>query len=220
MRVVGAILDVDGTLVDSNELHARAWVQALGEFGVDVPISRVQPLIGMASDKMLPLLTGLSAEGDEGAAIARRRGDIFRSQYLSTVQAFPGASELLQALRNRGLALVVASSAEKEDLRPLLALVDAPWLLDDAVSARGAERSKPDPDVICSALEKLGMPPGRVCMLGDTPYDVEAATRARVATIAFRCGGWTDADLHGAAALYDGPADLLMNLETSPLKAP
>jgi phosphoglycolate phosphatase-like HAD superfamily hydrolase len=217
--IAGVILDVDGTLVDSNDAHARAWVEALAEFGFDVPTPTVRQLIGMGSDNLLPRLTRLDSEVGVGAAIVARRAVIFRERHLPFVRPFPGAATLLKTLRGRGVRLVVASSAREDELRPLLRLLDAEWLLDDAVSSEQADRSKPDPDLVAIALAKVGLPHERVVMLGDTPYDVLAARQAGIACIAVRCGGWSDADLAGAAAIFDDPMDLLARLDASELAA-
>ncbi len=213
----GVILDVDGTLVASNDAHARAWVEALAEQGIHVAFERVRPLIGMGGDKLLPIVAGFGVDTPRGTTVSRRRGEIFRERYLRHVRPTRGATALLETLRDRGLRLVVASSAQEEDLRPLLAIVHADWLLPRTTSSDEAERSKPDPDVVHAALGEIALPPERVCMLGDTPYDVEAATRTGIATIAVRCGGWTDDALKGARAIYDDPEDLRVHLDASPL---
>ena len=211
------ILDVDGTLVDSNDAHARAWVEALAEHGRTVPFDRVRPLIGMGSDKLLPEVAGVDRESDEGKAIAERRKAIFHERHLPRVRACPGVRELLERMRREGLELVVASSAEREELEPLLERAGAADLTGAETSSDDAERSKPDPDIVRAALERSGRAPDEVLMLGDTPYDLEAAGRAGVGVVALRCGGWGDADLDGAVAVYDDPADLLARFEDSPL---
>jgi HAD superfamily hydrolase (TIGR01509 family) len=217
MLLRGVIFDVDGTLVDSNDAHARAWVQALQEAGRNVSFAEVRPLIGMGGDKLLPAAAGVGAEDVEGKSIARRRGEIFRTQLLPRLTAFEGAAELLRLLKARGFELAVASSAAKQELTPLLRLADAEHLIDERASGDDAEESKPDPDIVRVALVRLGCEPQQAVMVGDTPYDVEAARRAGVSCIAFRCGGWSDADLTGAVAVYDGPLDLLERLDASPL---
>jgi len=218
-EVRGVILDVDGTLVDSNDAHARAWVDALAESGRQVPFARVRPLIGMGGDKVLPILARLSAEEGEGKRIAERREEIFAARYLPEVRALPGARELLARMKDEGLRLAVASSSKEDMLRRLLRLVGAEDVLDAATSSDDADRSKPDPDIVAAALERLGEPRERAVMIGDTPYDVEAAARARVRSIAFRSGGWDDQALRGAAAIYDGPDDLGRRFEESILAA-
>ncbi len=213
----GVIFDVDGTLVDSNDGHARAWVDALAEFGRPVPYERVRPLIGMGGDKVLPMLAGLSSEAGEGKRIAERREAIFGERYLPQARALPGARELLVRLRGEGLRLAVASSSKEDMLRRLLALVDAEDLLEATTSSDDADKSKPDPDIVQAALERLRERPEATVMIGDTPYDVESAGRAGVRVIAFRSGGWKDEDLRGAVAVYDGPDDLLRHFEESVL---
>lgn len=213
------IFDVDGTLVDSNDAHARAWVDALAEAGHETAFERVRPLIGMGGDKLLPAAAGLAADGDEGEAVARRRGAIFREHYLPHVRAFAGARALVARLKERGLRLAVASAAEERDLRPLLAVAGAEDLIDVRTSADDAARSKPDPDIVAAALRRLGHAARDAVMVGDTPYDVEAARRVAVDCVALRCGGWSDRDLAGAVAVYDDPQDLLRQLDRSPLGA-
>jgi HAD superfamily hydrolase (TIGR01509 family) len=219
MPVKGVIFDVDGTLVDSNDAHTRAWVDVLAEFGYQVPYERVRPLIGMGGDKVLPILTGVSADDLQGKRITERREEIFAERYLPHVRPLPGARDLLVRLRKEGLRLAVASSSKEEMLKKLLALVGAEDLLEAKTSSDDAENSKPDPDIVQAALRRLGEPADSVVMVGDTPYDIEAATRAGLKTIAFRCGGWKDTDLRGAFEIYDGPADLLQHLDQSILAA-
>jgi HAD superfamily hydrolase (TIGR01509 family) len=213
----GVIFDVDGTLVDSNDEHARAWVDALSEAGRTVSYERLRPMIGMGGDKVLPLVAGLSAEEGDGKRIAERRDAIFAERYLPQVKAFPGARELLVRLRKEGLRLAVASSSKEDLLRRLLALVGAEDLLETKTSSDDADKSKPDPDIVTVALERLGEPRAQVVMVGDTPYDVEAARAAGIAAIGFRSGGWNDDGLEGAVAVYDGPAALLQHYDESVL---
>jgi len=220
MSLRGVILDVDGTLVDSNDAHARAWVEALAEAGREVPFERVRRLIGMGGDKLLPAAAGVDAESPDGKAIAKRRGEVFRARSLPHIQALDGSRDLLLRLKESGLQLAVASSAAEEELTPLLRIAGADDLIDRKTSGDDVERSKPDPDIVAAALQRLGRSPGEAVMIGDTPYDIEAARQAGVSCIAFRSGGWSDADLAGAIAIYDGPRALLGELDTSPLARP
>jgi HAD superfamily hydrolase (TIGR01509 family) len=214
----GVIFDVDGTLVDSNDAHARAWTEACEEAGHHVPFARVRRLIGMGGDQLLPEAVGLSAETPSGQAIAERRGQIFRERYLPHVRPFPGARDLVHRLHRNGYALGVASSAQPEELRALLKIAGVDDLIGTKTSADDVEESKPEPDVVLAALEKLRLPASAALMVGDTPYDVQAARRAGVAIIGFRCGGWSERELDGALAVYDGPADLLARIDASPLR--
>lgn len=214
------ILDIDGTLVDSNDAHARAWVEALTEHGHRVSFERVRQLIGMGSDKLLPAAAGIDADSPEGQALATLRREIFTREYLPTIEPTRGAHQLLEWFRDEGLSLVVATSAEPQEVESLLWIVNATKLIDAATSSGDVENSKPDPDVVRAALGRTGRSANQVVMLGDTPYDIEAAARAGVGVIALRCGGWTDADLQGAIAIYDDPQDLLDHYALSPFKHP
>ena len=215
----GVLLDVDGTLLLSNQAHAEAFAIAFREAGHDIPAERVRPLIGMGSDKLIPQLTGLDEESPEGQAIGERKKAAFAT-LLPEVKPAPGARALLERLRDRGLVLVVATSAGSDELDPLLDRAGVRDLIDERTSSSDVEHSKPDPDIVAAAVQRSGHPAGALVMLGDTPYDVEAARRAGVALVAVRCGGWDDADLAGAAAVYDDPAHLLRELDRSPLAAP
>jgi HAD superfamily hydrolase (TIGR01509 family) len=215
--VRGVILDVDGTLVASNDAHAHAWVEAMAEYGIGVPFDRVRRMIGMGGDKLLPAACGVEADSAEGKRISQLRAEIFLDRYVPQLRPTPGAKDLLHYLWRQGEKLAVASSAKKDELQALLRVCGADEVIASQTSSDDAERSKPDPDIVHSALGQLGQPPEEVVMLGDTPYDIEAAGRARVGVIAVRCGGWGDKDLAGALAIYDDPADLFAHYETSPL---
>jgi len=211
----GVILDIDGTLVDSNDAHTHAWIKAMAENGVKVPFEAVRKLIGMGGDKLLPTVTGISEESPRGKAISKRRKEIFLREYLPNLFPTPGAEDLLRELKKRGLKMVVGTSATTEELEPLLRVSRADQYVESRTSSDDAERSKPDPDIVQAALASLDLPATKVVMLGDTPYDIESATRASVPIIAFRCGGWSDRDLHGALAIYDNPAHLLHDIDDS-----
>ena len=213
--VEAVLLDIDGTLLDSNDAHAQAWSDALREAGHEIGSETVRPLIGMGGDKVLPHLTGLDAEQGEGKQLVERRKEIFAKEYLPAVRPFPGARELLDRMRADGLRLVVATSASDDELRGLLHALGAEWLLDEAVSSSDADRSKPDPDIVHAAIDRTGASPGQCVMIGDTPYDVKAATHAGVRIIGVRCGGWGDDELSGAVAVYDDPKDLLEQYSSS-----
>ncbi|MGA9770840.1 MAG: HAD family hydrolase [Blastocatellia bacterium] len=217
-KIRGVILDIDGTLVDSNDAHARAWVEALAEEGISVPFDKVRPLIGMGGDKLLPRVSGLEEDSPRGRRIGQRRGEIFKERYLPRLKPFPSTRDLLLKMRERGLKLAVATSAKEEELKPLLKIAGANDLIEEKTSSDDAENSKPDPDIVKAALDESGLSADEAVMIGDTPYDIEAASRAGLKIIAFRSGGWNDADLARAIAIYDGPADLLAQYDSSPLK--
>jgi HAD superfamily hydrolase (TIGR01509 family) len=215
-RLTGVLLDVDGTLVDSNDAHARVWVRALSEHGIQVEFATLRRLIGKGGDKLLPEVSGLDAESPEGKAISERRGELFKKEFLPTLRPFPGAKELMARMKEQGLRLAVASSSKKDELKELLRVCGADEFIEASTSSDDAENSKPDPDIVHAALARIGQPPGQVILLGDTPYDVEAGTKAGIRVVALRCGGWGDADLKGAIKVYDDPADLLARFDGSP----
>jgi HAD superfamily hydrolase (TIGR01509 family) len=219
-RYRAVLLDMDGTLIDSNAAHVHAWVEALKEHGHEVSEKDVWPLVGMGGDNLLPAAVGIQKDSAEGKKISERRGEIFRESYLPHLEPFPGVRPLLERMRGDDLRLMVASSSPKDELQKSLDIAGVTDLVEGFTSASEAGRSKPDPDVVAAALDKLDLPAGEVVMLGDTPYDVQAAGKAGVGVIAFRCGGFRDEDLRGALALYDGPADLLTRYDESPLVAP
>jgi phosphoglycolate phosphatase-like HAD superfamily hydrolase len=203
------LLDVDGTLVDSNDSHARAWVDVGRECGLDIRYEIVRPLIGMGGDKVIPRLTGWEKDSPQGKEIGERHGKVFRERYLPDIRAFRGTHELLQFLRGLGFQLVLATSAGKEDLEAIVRHATLEGLIDDHTSSAEVDSSKPDSDIVHAALAKAGVDARDALFLGDTPYDVEAARRAGVRCIALRCGGWwTDDDLHGAIGIHDDPAAL------------
>jgi len=211
------LFDVDGTLIDSNDQHANAWVAALAEAGYSVPFERVRPLIGMGGDKVLPeLVPGLTEDSAEGKAIGEARKRIFKERELASVQPTRGARALLEAVRARGARVVVATSAKGEELDALLARGDLGPLVDVAATSDDAEDSKPDPDIIAAALKKAGVAAADAVMVGDTQYDVEAAHKAGVPCVALLCGGNDPATLRPADAIYADPAELIGALDRPP----
>jgi HAD superfamily hydrolase (TIGR01509 family) len=216
-RVRGVILDVDGTLVDSNDAHAHAWVDAMTEAGYIAPYEIVRPLIGMGGDNLLPAAIGVGKNSDEGQLLDERRAQIFKARYLPELRGFEGVPALLERLKQDGVRLVVASSAKADELEHLLKIAQAADYIDAQTAADNVDESKPEPDIVQAALDKLGMHPSETVMLGDTPYDVEAAGRAGVPIIGLRSGGWRDDRLEGVVAIYDDPADLLDHYDESPL---
>ena len=217
-RIKAVLFDVDGTLVDSNDAHASAWVRAFAEHGITVDPVSVRRSIGMGGDKLMPAVSDLQEDSPLGEKIAARRGAIFKTEFLPELEAFPGARDLVAAIKQRGYTAVAASSAAKEELAPLLKIAGADGLMDAETSSDDADQSKPAPDIVHAALQRAKAAPHEAIMIGDTPYDIEAARRAGVPAIAFRSGGWSDDDLKGAIAIYDGPRALLDAISDSPLE--
>ena len=212
----GVIFDIDGTLVDSNEAHARSWVDTLHEAGYDVPFDVIWPMIGMGGDKLLPSATGIESDSRLGKDLSKRRWEIFQRDYLPRLKPMPGARELVARVRQDDLAIIVASSAGGNEVGALMEAADVADLMEETTSASDAEDSKPDPDIVQAAVRKSGLEPDELIMLGDTPYDVQAAIGANVKLVGLLCGGWTMLELSGATAIYDDPADLLKWYDYSP----
>jgi HAD superfamily hydrolase (TIGR01509 family) len=211
------ILDIDGTLLDSNDAHAEAWKEVGQEFGKSIPFHAARALIGMGGDKVLPRLTGLKEDDPRGKEILDRRGEIFRERYLPKLQPLPGARDLLTRLKRDGLHLVVATSADEEEVSLLLERAGVRDLIEDTASSGDVDESKPAPDIVEAALERAACLPNQAVMIGDTPYDVLAAQRAGVAIVTVRSGGWGDRDLVGSIEIYDHALHALKNFESSVL---
>jgi HAD superfamily hydrolase (TIGR01509 family) len=211
----GVIFDIDGTLVDSNDAHAQSWVDTFADAGYNVPFEVVRPLIGMGADKLLPKAIGLAHDSKEGKKLVKRRSEIFRQKYLPHLRPLEGSRALVLRVRSDGLKPIVATSAKEEELASLLKAAEVADLMEEKATSSDADRSKPDPDIVEAAIQESGVPPNQLVMIGDTPYDIEAAAKAKVRTIAFRSGGWADDALKNAVEIYDGPADLLAHYDSS-----
>jgi phosphoglycolate phosphatase-like HAD superfamily hydrolase len=217
-RIRAVLFDIDGTLLDSNDAQAHAWLDSLRGHGRSVPFERVRSKIGMGADKLLADLAGVDHESIEGRSIEERRTAILKAYYLPDVGPFHGARMLVDRLRSRGLVCAAVSSAPSEDILDLLRTAGVADLMDVVVSGDDVDRTKPDADLVASALERIGVAPQEALMIGDTPYDIEAGRRSGVGVVALRCGGgWTDRDLAGAVAIYDDPEALSSRLDSSPL---
>jgi HAD superfamily hydrolase (TIGR01509 family) len=213
----GVILDLDGTLLDSNDAHAEAWMQAMAEAGHNPDFQDVRRRIGMGGDFLIPETLGVDPDSAAGKEISERRRKIFENRYLPHLKPFPRARDLVQRLRDEGYRVVVASSSRREELARMLDTVGISDLIDSATSASDVDNSKPEPDVLQAALRCLEMSPAEVFLIGDTPYDLQAAARLGMPVIAVRSGGWDDVGLTGAAAVYADVAELVQRFEESPL---
>jgi HAD superfamily hydrolase (TIGR01509 family) len=210
----GVLLDIDGTLVLSNDAHAAAWVEAFAHYNYSIKFDDVRKLIGMGGDKVIPKLVPelMAAEG-HGKEISKFRSQLFLDKYAPHLKAAPGSRDLVKMLQANGVQLVVATSAKQAELQTLLKAAQVDDLLTQTTTSDDADNSKPDPDIVHAALQKLKVPAEHTLMLGDTPYDIEAAARAGVGLIALRCGGWSDSDLKGAIAIYNDPADVVAHYD-------
>jgi len=214
-RAFEAVLfDVDGTLIDSNGAHAVAWATALREHGISISAIEIRPLIGMGADKLLPTAAGIDEQTPLGRALGKRKKAIFDS-LLPTLVPTPGARSLVAYLRDQNVDLVIATSAPDREMDAVLERAGVKDLFPKRTSKDDAASSKPDPDIVDAALQKSHAPRDRTVMVGDTPYDVEAAQRAGIAVIALRCGGyWSDRDFAGALDVFDDPAALLAHWQS------
>jgi HAD superfamily hydrolase (TIGR01509 family) len=212
-----AILDVDGTLVDTNYHHALAWYRAFIQHDVELPVWRIHRAIGMGGDQLIAALAGEEAEREKGDDIRSAEKALYMAM-IHEVRPLPDARRLLEALKERGHPVVLASSAKKEEIERYLDLLDARELAVEWTSSADVERTKPEPDLVLTAMEKAGGGDNGV-MIGDSVWDVEAAKRAGIPTIAVRTGGFGVDELTqaGAARIFDSITDLLESLEETPL---
>jgi phosphoglycolate phosphatase-like HAD superfamily hydrolase len=210
------IFDVDGTLVDTNYLHAVTWWEAFRQHDHQVPMARIHRAIGMGSDKLLDHLLPEDRDrtADDGIRDAHR---CLYGQYWTRLDAFEGAAELLRACASRGQKVLLASSASEPEMKALRAALDAEDAITAATSSDDAEESKPAPDIVEVALDRAGVSPGQAVFVGDTVWDVKACEKAGVPCIAVLTGGISHHELTeaGAVAVYDSVADLLRRLDGS-----
>ncbi|MEH1906922.1 HAD family hydrolase [Nostoc sp.] len=220
MALEGVILDVDGTLVLSNDAHANTWVEAFAAYDLEVTFETIKPLMGMGGDQLIPkVVPELNSEEGTGKAIAQLRKELLFDKYIPQITAANGSRNLILKMQKSGLHLVVASSASSQELDIMLKIAQVDDLLSEVTTSDDAEASKPAPDIVQAALNKGQMTPDKVVMLGDSPYDIESAGKAGVGVIALRCGGFNDEQLSGAIAIYDDPEDLLQHYDSSILGA-
>ena len=215
-----AIFDIDGTLLDSVDLHAKAWVEAFAHFGVETAQAEVRGQIGKGADELMPVFLPAERVAREGKEISGYRSELFKKTYLDAVRPFPGVRPLFERIRSAGLSIALASSGKRSEVEHYQEILGIADLVDVATSSDEADRSKPHPDIFEAALKKLaGIDRDAMIVVGDTPYDAEAAVKAGLRTIGMLCGGFPEADLTaaGCVAIYRDPQHLLDGFETSPL---
>ncbi|HEV2746939.1 MAG TPA: HAD family hydrolase [Allosphingosinicella sp.] len=216
--VRAALFDVDGTLIDSNDLHAAAWQQAFRHFGVDLPYEQVRGQIGKGGDNLVPALLPSELVERRQQEIEDFRSELFKRDYLPRALPFPCVRPLFERLRAQGVRIVLATSAHADELDHHLELLGCRDLIEATTSQDDVDHSKPCPDIFAAALAKVAPTSAEdAVVVGDTPYDAEAAGRLGLRTIGVRCGGFPEADLRaaGAVELYDGPEDLLRRYDRS-----
>jgi HAD superfamily hydrolase (TIGR01509 family) len=210
------IFDIDGTVVDSNELHVDSWDRAFRRFGKQFPREKLRAQIGKGSDQYLPEFLTPDEIKSFGKELDDYRSDLFRKEYIPKVRPFPQVQELFQRIRDEDKHIVLASSGKKADTKYYIDLLKIEDLIDGYVSGDDADSSKPAPDIFAASLKKLGdLSPSDAVTVGDTRFDIEAARKAGLTTIAFLCGGTSESVLReaGAIAIYRDPADLLAHYD-------
>jgi HAD superfamily hydrolase (TIGR01509 family) len=214
-----AILDIDGTLVDTNYQHALAWYRAFHQHGVVLPVWRIHRHIGMGGDQLVAALTDDAIEDERGDDI-RTAEKVLYMELIDEVEPMDDAHAFIEQLKRRGHTVVLASSAKEDELDHYLDLLDVRGLADAWTSSADVEETKPEPDLVQSALKKVGGEPDDAVMVGDTPWDVEAAKQVGVGTIAVRTGGFGADELReaGAIALFESVAELVSKLDETDLR--
>lgn len=218
MATHAVIFDLDGTLVDTNAVHAEAWGRSFRALGYDISLARIAPEIGKGGDNLVPSIIGDAADEKDGDALRARVGEEFlRIASETHFRIFPGAQDLLRALSKRGIETAIATSGQSKFLDAIArsAGTDLRDDVDRVVTASDAEASKPDPDLVVAAVAKLDVERDACVMIGDTPHDGEACRRAGVAFVGVLCGGNSEATLRAAGArdVWRDPADLLAHLD-------
>lgn len=218
-KLQAAIFDIDGTLIDSVDLHTQAWQRAFRKFDREVSYLEIRAQIGKGGDQLLPSFLSVAEIEELGADLESERDRIFQSELMEQVKPFSKVRELFERIAADGIKIALASSAKKAELKRYVQLLGVSDLVDFSTSTDDAKKSKPHPDIFQAALKKLGdLDPAAALVIGDTPYDAQAAGKAGLGTIGMLCGGFPKADLRaaGAQAIFLDPADLLARYGESP----
>ena len=197
--ITAVIFDIDGTLVDSVDLHAEAWQVALERFGKKVSFAEVRRQIGKGGDQLMPVFLSQREMEEFGDELERYRSKLFKKEYLPRVTAFPGVRRLFERVRQDQKRIALASSAKGDELKTYKTIAGIDDLIEAETSSDDAERSKPYPDIFEAALAELGdVAPDKILVVGDTPYDAQAAGKANLRTVGLMCGGWNEEELRQA----------------------
>jgi HAD superfamily hydrolase (TIGR01549 family) len=213
--VRAALLDVDGTLIDANYQHALAWYRAFREHGIVLPVWRIHRHVGMGGDQIVPALAGEQVDEEKGDEIRDKRDELFQ-ELIDEVSPLENARDLIVDLKEQGFTVVLASSSPQHEIDHYLDLLDARELADGWTTNDDVESTKPEPDLVRAALDKAGTE--EAVMVGDTPWDIEAARKAGVETVTVITGGFADQELRdaGAAAVYESVSELRRHLDEPP----
>ncbi len=218
--IKAVIFDIDGTIVDSVNLHTKAWKMAFAKFGKEMSFVAIRRQIGKGADQLLPVFFSREELDQFGGELDSYRSALFKREYLPKVKAFPNVRELFQRIKHDGKQIALASSAKEDELKEYKKIAQIDDLIESETSSGDVEKSKPYPDIFAAALEQLGnIAPDQVIAIGDTPYDAQAAGKINVRVIGLLCGGWNQEQLRqaGCVAIYREPADLLVHYDSSPL---
>ena len=220
--IKAVIFDIDGTLVDSVDLHAQAWKEAFKHFGKDIPFEMIRHQIGKGGDQLVPVFFSREELEEFGEQLEEFRGELFKSDFLNRVRPFPKVRELFLHVKEDGKKIALASSAREDEIKIYKKLTHIEDLVEEETSSDDVEKSKPHPDIFAVALEHLGVNAAEAIAVGDTPYDAEAAGKLGLRTIGMLCGGFTERELlsAGCIELYEDPADLLSRYEDSAIAPP
>jgi HAD superfamily hydrolase (TIGR01509 family) len=217
VAVEAALLDVDGTLIDSNYHHALAWYRAFRRHDIVLPMWRIHRVVGMGGDQLVPALVGRKVDAKKGDDIRAARDEIYQGELIKEVAPLEGAHELIAELKDRGLRIVLASSSPEDEVERYVGMLDARELADAWTTEDDAKATKPASDLILAALEKAQTEVA--VMVGDTPWDVEAANKAGIETVCVLTGGWSKQELReaGAVAVFESVEELRERLDETPL---
>lgn len=213
------IFDVDGTLVDSNDLHVACWQRAFREFGKEVPFAAIRRQVGKGGDQMLPVFFSPDELKRFGKELTEYRTELYKREYLPKVKPWPRVRQLMERIHADGRKIALASSSKKDELERLIKLIACEDILDAITTGDDAEHTKPAPDIFAVALRKLGTSAEDAIAVGDTPYDAQAARKLDLAIVGVLCGGFPEQELRdsGCSAIYKDPADLLEQYAATPL---
>lgn len=213
LRLQAILLDVDGTLIDSNDKHAQCWVEAFAHFGKEVPWDVIRSQIGKGGDLLVPDTLNAREMREIGEKLNEYRGELWKRDYMESVQPFPGAVEAIREMERRGLKIAFASSSNPDEVEYYVELLGVGDLLEGTTSKEDAKFSKPSPEIFQAALERVKGDPARTLVVGDTPYDILAAHRMASAIAAVRCGGFPEESLTKAEFVFDDVAQVAKELD-------
>ncbi|MFN6965037.1 MAG: HAD family hydrolase [Pyrinomonadaceae bacterium] len=214
--IKAVIFDIDGTLVDTVDMHAEAWQRAFREFGKEIEFQAIRDQIGKGGDQLLPVFLNEDEMDEIGKQVEERRGEIYKAEYMPHARPFPAVRELFERIHADGRQIALASSAPEDELKFYKQITRIDDLIHGETSADDAERSKPHPDIFAAALEQLeGVDPAECLAVGDTPYDAIAAGKLGIRTVGVLCGGFPVEWLRdaGCIAIYQDPSELLAEYE-------